>query len=64
MSTPAMTQIEVDKLNDAQYTLSAIRGLSDLLCNMGTQSDIHLVRPENLNCLIDILADRLEQVIG
>jgi len=63
MSVP-MIQIEEAKLSDAQYTLSAIRGLSDLLCNTQLKADMHMVRPENLEALMTVLADRLEHNLG
>ncbi|PIQ33371.1 MAG: hypothetical protein COW62_05500 [Zetaproteobacteria bacterium CG17_big_fil_post_rev_8_21_14_2_50_50_13] len=44
-------------------TLAAIRGLSDLLCN-NMDSGLSMVKPENLESLISILADRLEAAIG
>jgi len=60
MGIPSMVKIEEDKLNDAQYALSAIRAVSDLLCNTQLKADMNMVRPENLEALMTILADRLE----
>jgi len=41
-----------------------IRGLSDLMLNMEKEHDLHAVRPENLQVLLDLLADKLEAAIG
>lgn len=46
--------------DELYYTLSAIRAVSDLLCE---QPDMHMVNPDNLNALITILADKLEAAI-
>ena len=61
MSMPAMIQIPEDKLNDAHFVMMAIRALSDLLCNQQLNATMEMVRPENLEALMSILADTLEQ---
>jgi len=49
---------------DAATVLMAIRGLSDLLCNQQLNASMNMVRPENMECLISILADRLEHALA
>jgi len=48
---------------DAANVLMAIRGLSDLLCN-NMDSGLNMVKPENLEALVSILADRLEHALA
>jgi len=43
--------------------LMAIRGLSDLLCN-NMDTGLNMVKPENLEALVSILADRLEHALA
>jgi len=49
-----------DKLNDADWALRAVRGLSELLCG---NDAIECINPDNLNALISIVADRLETAL-
>ncbi len=50
-----------DQLDDADYALSAVRGLSELLCG---HDAMECVQPDNLNALISIVADRLEAALA
>jgi len=65
LTKPAnLIQIEEDDLSRAQFVGMAIRGLSDLLVNMQLKEDMQMVKPENLEALLTILADQLEQALN
>jgi len=65
LTKPAnLIQIEEDDLSRAQFVGMAIRGLSDLLVNMQLKEDLQMVKPENLEALLTILADQLEQALN
>lgn len=63
-SLPNLLHIEEDDLSRAQFVGMAIRGLSDLLTNMQLKEDMQMVKPENLEALLTILADQLEQALN
>jgi len=50
----------MERIEGATYVMSAIRAVSDLLCNSGLTDSMNMVKPENLEALMTILADRLE----
>ena len=56
-------EIEEEQLNDAYFVMMAIRAVSDMMCNMDLQTGMNMVKPENMEALMTILADRLEKAV-
>ena len=54
-------QIKEESYTQLQFATMAFRGLSDLLLNMEHEKDLHMVRPENLQALMDVLADNFQR---
>jgi len=67
MSTASDMQISLkeERYMQAQMVLMGMRAVSDLLLNQieGTDS-MHMVKPENLQALMDILADQLDAALA
>jgi len=61
MSARQLLPLEArDKLDDADWALRGMRGLSDLMCSADA---LECISPDNLNALISIVADRLETAL-
>ncbi|MBL4774472.1 MAG: hypothetical protein JKY87_00225 [Mariprofundus sp.] len=64
-ASAATVAISDEGYSQAQFAIMAIRAVSDLLLNqVETSNSLHMVKPENLQALLDILADQLDAALA
>lgn len=64
MSKQVNITLQESNYTKLQTATMAIRAVSDLLLNMQHEDHLEMVRPENLQALLDVLAEHFEQALA